>query len=75
MIRDALSQIYDIGKSEESKSNNSANESDLDQKNKKLLEAFERARGIWENYDEIDAIRKETKERWQEWQKELEKYV
>ena len=75
MIRDALSQIYDIRKSEEPKSNNSANESDLDQKNKRLLEAFEKARGIWENYDEIDAIRKETKERWQEWQKKLEKYV
>lgn len=46
-----------------------------EEKNKRLLNAFEKARGIWENYDEIDAIRKETKERWQEWQKELEKYA
>jgi predicted CopG family antitoxin len=73
VIRDALSQIYDIRKSEESKPNNSTNENDLDQKEKRLLEAFEKARGIWKDYDEIDAIRKETKERWQEWQKELEK--
>ena len=60
MIRDALSQIYDIRKSEESKSNNSANESDLDQK--KLLEAFEKARGIWKDRPDVDAVFKEINE-------------
>jgi len=66
MIRDTLSQLYDIGKSEEeSKSSNSANENDLDQKNKRLLEAFEKARGIWKDRPEVDAVFKEKRQqRW-----------
>jgi hypothetical protein len=83
IIRDALKQVYDIPPKDQKsiKEHNFVNitlpiqemEKKEEERKKRLLNAFKKARGIWENNDEIDAIRKETNERWQEWQKELEK--
>ena len=65
VIRDAVSQTYDIKKSEQTELANSIDENEsnqIDQKKKRQLEAFEKARGIWKDRPEVDAVFKEIDE-------------
>jgi len=45
----------------------------IDQKKKRQLEAFEKARGIWKDRPEVDAVFKEKNR--QQWRKDQEKSV
>jgi len=76
VIRDAVSQTYDIKKSEQIELADSIDENEsnqIDQKKKRQLEAFEKARGIWKDRPEVDAVFKEIDERWKQWERDLEK--
>ena len=39
------------------------------------LSAFRKARGIWKDRPEVDAVFREVRERWQQWRKDLEECV
>jgi uncharacterized protein (DUF433 family) len=39
------------------------------------LEAFNKARGIWKDRNDIDAIYKELDERWKQWGRNLDKMI
>jgi hypothetical protein len=47
----------------------------LDDKNNKQLEAFRKARGIWKDRSDIDAIYEELDERWKQWGRDLDKMI